>query len=110
MHKVSDRWLVYAIENAEAHLDNCEECGPGVLDCWLCSQCIFWKRELALLLELRHQRGQTCDMCCHFANECGGRWCLELDTTVPIGFGCVRCEVEEGTDADTNGQDAINAT
>ena len=56
--QISNRWLQYAIDNAEAWLDNCEECRPIFQESWLCDQCKFWKRELALLHELKERREQ----------------------------------------------------
>jgi hypothetical protein len=63
MGRVSDAILAEHIDNAQAWLDNCEECGPGTLDCWLCDQCRFWRRELALLQDLQQRRTQRCETC-----------------------------------------------
>ena len=61
--ELTDEHLQHAIDNAEAWLDNCEECRFAQHDCWLCDDCKFWKREKALLLELQQRRAQRCETC-----------------------------------------------
>ena len=65
MSEVNDGGLQYAIDNAQAWLDNCEDCrasvnrprdGDALDDATECSECRFWKRELALLRELQGWR------------------------------------------------------